>query len=198
MPKQRPFSFVVPGTPDEVSQRLKDQTRFQLVPGQGSVLANSKKPLAGHVRGDGFRLALNKRDWLTLLQAVAVGELSEDSGGTRVEGTAGLPAWMTWYLRFAFVAGLGVMGFGGWAAMTSAEGGIAAFIPLFFGLVIVAMTGGIGLNVANADKQVDALEGAVRSAAGAPSLDPTPQAASESVDQDDRKRKAAALRQREG
>lgn len=196
MPKQRTFSFVVPSAPDAVSARLKEQTRFQLVPGQGSILANNDQPLAGHVRGEGFRVALNRRDWWTLLQAVAVGRLTAEAGGTRIEGTAGLPTWMTWYLRFAFVAGLGVTGVGGWLAATGAEGGLPAFLPLLFGLVIVAMTAGIGLNVSNADAQVADLEAALREAAGAPSLDPEPQA--EREDAAHRARAAAARRQREG
>ncbi len=110
MPKTQTFSFTVPGTPEEVSQRLKEESRWRPFPFQGSILVPADKPLAGRVGKDSFALAVNKRDWLTLMQAVAKGDLKEVPGGTQVQGQAGLPLWVTWQLRiatiFAVMAGL--------------------------------------------------------------------------------------------
>ena len=85
MPVQSDFSFDVPADPEEVAARIKSRTRWRPVPDQGSVLGGGEKPLGGHVSSKGFRVALDKRDWLTLYQAVAQAKLTQTATGTFLE-----------------------------------------------------------------------------------------------------------------
>lgn len=189
MPKTRDFSFVVPGRPEEVAQRLERQTRFRLFPHQGSFLVRSDRPLAGRVSASGFAVAVNRRDWLTLTQAVAKGELRAEGDSTRVEGSAGLPPALTWALRFATVlaVALGLVG-----VVAGATGGPteAVLASLLMSAAVFAGVLGIGLNVNNADEQVPELLSRLE----ATLREPTP-----AIDEaHERARRAQAARQREG
>lgn len=190
MPKKRSLSLRVPGSPDAVSRALKEQTRFQLVPSQGTVFADGKKPLAGHVGKRGFKVALNQRDWFTLTQAVAQARLTAEGDNTRVDGIIGLPAWVVWALRMGFV--LGVLGVGAGAALLVTEtGGMPPFFPLLIGVVMTTLTLGLGWNVAHADSQIDELDGQLRAALGQASAAPQG-VATEEEEGDLRRREAAA------
>ncbi|MBW2258034.1 MAG: hypothetical protein JRI25_26000 [Deltaproteobacteria bacterium] len=76
-----------------------------------------------------------------------------------VSGTAALPAWMTWYMRFAYLAFavVGVaFGINGAIAGRPLSQILVASLPLLLvGLVLGGF--GIGLHVSHADKQVPAL-----------------------------------------
>lgn len=195
MPKTQQFSFTVPGTPEQVAERLKSDTRFRLTPFQGSILVPTDKPLAGRVGKDSFAVAVNKRDWWTLMQAVARGELQEGPGGTRVQGQAGLPVWVTWQLRIATVLAL-LAGVGGVVGvMVGSQGlGGAPLAALFLCVILFATVLGIGLNVRNADEQVPELMARLEAAALG-----TVAAAEPVVEQDAETAKAAAAsRQAQG
>jgi len=181
MPVQSDFSFEVPGDPEEVAARIKSRTRWRPVPDQGSVLGGGENPLGGHVSSKGFRVALDKRDWLTLYQAVAQAKLTQTATGTRVEGRAGLNRWLTWTLRFAFIGGVGAMSTGAIAALMEASQGMI-WTPLLVGALILLLVFATGMNVRNADEQIPKLLDEVREAAGGVRLT---QAETQAVAQDD-------------
>ncbi len=166
MPKKQTFSFVVPGSPEDVALRLKQRTRWRLFPFQGSVITPTDRPLAGRVGKDRFAVAVNKRDWWTLMQAVASGELEATAGGTRVTGEAGMPTWVTWQLRLATIAAL-IAGAGGVGAIATGASGFEgpAMMAVFMSVVLIATVFGIGLNVKNADEQVPELVAQLEDAA---------------------------------
>jgi hypothetical protein len=198
MPKSQSFSYTVPGTPEEVAQRLKSQTRFRPIPAQGSILVPADRPLAGWVVRQNFAVAVNERDWFTLMQAVAKGRLSAVPGGTRIEGRAGMPAWVTWQLRLATILAVlaGLVGAG--AAVMDAPGpAMAVYAPLFLSVILIAAVLGIGWNVKNADDQVPELMSRLE-AATLGEVEPALDAETEKVEIDERapdKARAAAARQ---
>lgn len=199
MPKTLSFSYTVPGTPEEVAQRLKSQTRFRPIPAQGTILVPADRPLAGRVGKERFAVAVNKRDWLTLMQAVASGQLSAAPGGTLVEGRAGMPAWVTWSLRLATIlaamAGLG--GVGGLLLDVPGPQG-AVFGALFLSVVLIAAVMGIGLNVKNADDQVPELLARLETATIG-EVEPALEAETEQIDAgEDQRAKARAAAAAQG
>jgi len=188
MPVQSDFSFEVPGDPEEVAARIKSRTRWRPIPDQGSFLGGGEKPLGGVVNRKGFRIALDKRDWFNLYQAVARGTLTQTATGTRVEGQAGLHPWITWILRFAFVGGGGLTIFGAISALTDAAGAPGlVWAPLLIGATILFLGMVTGMNVRNADEQVPRLLDEVREAAGGLRV---AQAETQPVGQDDREAEA--------
>ena len=162
MPKQREVDVVVGGNPAEVAERLRRRTRWRLIPGQGQFLGSFEQPLAGRVGADRFRVATNRRDWLTLTQAVAVGTLAPAAGGTRVRAVVGLPSGLTWLLRGTTVLSIAAVAGGLFAAVTGGAGAteLAAALGVF-GVAVGAATAGVGLNVHNADAQVEPLADAL-------------------------------------
>ncbi|MDP2310423.1 MAG: hypothetical protein Q8P18_30680 [Pseudomonadota bacterium] len=164
MPKTRAFRFVVDAEPDAVRARLAARSHRRLLPAFGRFTVFASLPLAGSVGKDGqFNLATAQRDFFGLLRPVATGRLTAGPTGTVVEGVAGMPTWITWYLRSVYIAlALATVVVGGlWAAGLAA--GLAAVVPaLAIGLLIAAVS--IGLHVGNADAKVDALVEAVAGA----------------------------------
>lgn len=155
MPRRKQFDLIVPGSPGDVARRLRAQTRWRLLPYQGSLLGRGG--LGGRISASGFRVSLDQRDWLQRMTAVASGSLEDRGDGTtRIRGVASLPTWATWYLRaisvvlplFAATAiGLGI-----------AEGSpdlLVLFSTFTAGVLI--MLPAIGWNVAHANDQVDPL-----------------------------------------
>ena len=143
---------------------------------------------------DRFALAVNKRDWWTLTQAVAKGDLTATPDGTRVSGQAGLPPWMTWMLRFASIFAV-LAGAGGAAAvaMDTGAGGAMVWAPLMLCFVLVTAVMGIGLNVKNANDQVPELMSRLEDVArGRVQAATDDLADAETISDADRKRRAAA------
>lgn len=199
MPRTTKFSFIVPGAPEEVAQRLTAARRFRLMPFQGTVLIPKDRPLAGRVGEDRFALALNKRDWLTLMQAVAKGALQETPEGTRVEGEAGMPSWVTWGLRGVSVLSFISLVVGAYLLVTAAGGeGVGAAV-LASGAMMLALVLGIGLNVRNADDQIPELISSLERAAWPARAATQEEAVSAPQAVDERRLRArAAARQKQG
>lgn len=176
MPKSAQFSFTVPGTPEQVSKRIRGQTQYRILPAQGTLLTFSDRPLAGRVNEARFTLALNHRDWLTLLQAVAKGTLVEVPEGTRIEGSAGLPGWLTWQLRLSTLLAVGLGLFSAYAIATGVAGTMGpAMAAMSLSAVLLITVLAIGLNVRNADEQLPELVARLTAAAhGAPQPEPEP------------------------
>ncbi|MFZ5480174.1 MAG: hypothetical protein ACOZNI_25650 [Myxococcota bacterium] len=164
MPKSRSFRVVVAASPEVVRARLREATVLRLFPSTARFLALSKRPLAGRVAGDGgFNVAVNAADLWTRLLPTARGTVSEGSEGTVVEGVAGLPTWLTWYLRAVFViVAIGTVAAGGAFAAGNAELG-PPFVAGLVGLVLAILA--IGVHVSNADANVERLVTAVERAA---------------------------------
>ncbi len=197
MPKTQQFSFTVPGSPEQVAERLKSQTRFHPLPVQGTVLVPADRPLAGRVSKRGFTVAVNKRDWLTLMQAVAKGEISEVPGGTQVQGQARLPVWVTLQLRIATIIGI-LAGLVGVVGVVAGAPGMASasMAALFLCVVLMATVLGIGLNVRNADEQIPELMARLEAAAIGPVADE--QAVEDEQTEQDQAKARAAARQAQG
>lgn len=198
MPRRAETRLTVAASPEEVAARLKGQTRFRLMPAEARFIARHDRPLAGRVRVDGFRVALNRRDPLTRLQAVAVGRVTPQDGGSRIDIVAGLPPGLTWVLRLSFLLGIAATGTGVWAGLGQGDLAGAAVTILAMGVFLLAATLGLGLNVANADAQVPELLAQVEAAL---KTAPPPQPEAQPEPQEDasqRKAAAAAARQRQG
>ncbi len=170
MPKAQSFDFVVPGSPDEVARTLKEQTRLRPFPTQGTLFTFGGKPFGGRVGARDFTISANQSDIWTLTLPVARGSLEAVPGGTRIQGEVGLHPWMTWYLRAAFLAMVaGGLGTGAWGFATGAqELMIVAAALLVVG--VVAGGAGIGLHVAHADDNVEALVRTLRTTLRAPAV----------------------------
>ena len=158
MPAERTFSFVVPASLEETEAALKAATRFRIFPSIAAPLASQQAVLGGRA-GQRFRVSLSQPDLMRRLQPLAIGTLTATPQGTRVEGTAGLPPWLTWYLRVAFIL-IGLV-----AAALVANGALsgaplASYLPLALGVLLVGGLLGavsIGEHIRHADQQVDAL-----------------------------------------
>jgi len=160
--------------PEAATAQLKQQTRFSLTPFQGSFITLGGAPLKGRVSARGFTVGLNERDWLTLLQPTARGTIRTGDGGAVVDVTVSLPPLMLWYLRI--VVGLLIpllLVAGGTAVFVgsmplSAAAGVFGVAALMLAMIVV----GVGINMNNVDKQVDALAAQVEAVLGAPPPQP--------------------------
>lgn len=163
MPKLAPLDLIVPGTPADVAEALKEQTFFRPFPTRGpGPMRLSQKPLGGRVTQGGFNVSLYRPSWFNLTEPVAWATLSATPSGTRVQGAIGLHPWVTTYLRLATVAVvLGCLGAGGVAVATAAP--TAAFLAIAAAFLMILVLS-IGVNVANADARVEALDQVVRAA----------------------------------
>ena len=155
MPKHATIEAQVGGTPSDVADRLRKATRFTLAPYQGSPFRFGGKPLKGTVSDRRFSVALNERDWWTLLQPVARARLVPTDGGTRVEGEVGIPPWLLWVLRLTVVSAIPLTVIGAFAA------GAPLLTALLVTLVMAGVVGGVGWNMNNANQQVEPLRDAV-------------------------------------
>ena len=165
MPRKLELDALVPGSPEEVAERVKSLTRWSLQPYRGGPITFGPKPLKGTVSVDGVNVGLNRRDWFSMLQPTAKATLEPSSAGTRIRGAVGMPDWLVWLLRAVIVVGLpAAFGFAGWQLLGAGQPLIlAAFIA--FGLVVSVL--GTGAHVAHSNEQVDALKAKVLEAAGA-------------------------------
>lgn len=151
--------------------RLKAQTRFSMMPYQGSIFTLGSAPLKGRVGRGGFTVALNKRDWLTLLQPTARGRVVRDARGTRVEVTTGISPILLWYLRLAIVFAVPafVLAFGTVLLLAGAPLFAIAVVCALVLTMLVGVVVGVGINMNNVDGQVDTLAAMVEDALkGAP------------------------------
>lgn len=158
MARVRRIERFVPLPPEAVADRLREHTRWSLLPGQGSVLTDGDAPLRGRVSSDGFTVSLNQRDLMGRVQATARGRLRMAPGGTKVEATVSVPPGMLWYMRIVpIVVPLLLIG----AAITLfVSGAPLEAVGLLFALLVMVMSisvGSIGLHMNNADAQVDPL-----------------------------------------
>ncbi len=194
MPRKLELDALVPGSPDEVAERVKSLTRWSLQPYRGGPITFGSKPLKGTVSVDGVNVGLNRRDWFSMLQPTAKATLEPSSTGTRVRGAVGMPDWLVWLLRAVILAGLpAVFGLAAWQLLGAGQPLIlAAFVA--FGLVVSVL--GTGAHVSHSNEQVDALKAKVLEAAGA-TVTPVSAASAEELAEAMREAEAPAARQRE-
>lgn len=154
-------------SPAELEVALKAETRFSLVPFQGSPLGG-RAQLRGRVRKGRVNVGLAHRDWWTLLQPTFRGRIEPSStGGSRLVGELGVPRWLVWELRLAFgvVVPLGILA-AGWP-MLQEWGSTGLLATGAFALVAVLMTiFGIGLQLSHADQLLDRTAGVLDGIAG--------------------------------
>lgn len=169
MAKNTTFTSFVPLPPEEVSQRLKSQTRFAWTPYRGGVLSPGQHPLRGRVSPKRFTVALNRRDPLALLQPTARGRMTAVPGGTEVEVVVGLPAVLLWYMRIVVAVFMPGLLFTVGVALLVAGAPQGSVLAVFGLLAFVVVGGifGIGSSMNNVDGQVDALTDQVQSMLGA-------------------------------
>jgi len=177
MPKSQTFQMVVPGSPEEVARRLKQQTRWRLFPYQASVFGGGTRPLGGRVRRKWFAVSLDERDAMGRMTAVARGTLVQAGPGrTRIEGVAGMPRWVAWDLRLGTallalaIAAVPLLVLGTAGSAQAVLWGVLIFLAS-----AVIGVGIIGMNVNHADERVrpvvETLERVLLT--GAPSPEPT-------------------------
>jgi hypothetical protein len=167
-------------SPDELEARLRETTRWSLVPYQGSPFGGRAK-LRGRIRGGRVNLGLAERDLLTLLQPTLRGHIEPTAdGGSRLVGELGVPAWVIWLLRFAFLVivpgGILAAGFPlvqdlgptGWVAA-------AAFAVV----AVLATMFGIGLQLAHAETLLPKTEAVIAGLTEGEAGPTTPQLTSE-------------------
>lgn len=157
MPKIERVDATVSGSPDDVSRRLKDQTALRLFPSSARPIVWGGRPLAGHVGARGLRVAQNRADLLGRVLPVAVGRLEPTAGGTRITAEVGMPRWLVYYLRAVWVL-LVLLGVGGVGAL--ATGFVSLDVAMVVGalaLAPLAVAVSVGIHVAHADAQVEAL-----------------------------------------
>lgn len=168
MPREVEIDIVVPGTPAEVAERLGAHTRFSLTAFQASFILWNDKPLKGRVSARGANVALQQRDLFTRMQPVVTARFSPTAGGTRIQGVAGVPRWLVWYLR-GVTALLGIVGVG-LAGVALVGGVVSTPLLILLGLLTAAMlflVGAVGANLNYAADSLDALITTVERAAGA-------------------------------
>lgn len=178
MPRKLELDTLVPGTPEQVAERVKQATRWSLQPFRGGPITFGAKPLKGSVSDGALNVGLNRRDWWSMYQPTAQATLEPASTGTRIRGAVGMPDWLVYLLRAVVLAGLpAVVGF---ASVQLLGAGRPLILVAFvlFALVISVLS--IGAHVAHANEQVDALKAAVLAAAGS-ALGPVAAASSEAM-----------------
>ncbi len=171
MPRKVEVDVLVDGTPEEVSEKLKENTRFSPVPYRGGPLTFGKKPMKGRVGQDRATVGLNRRDWWSMLQPTAEVTLEPAPTGTRVKGAVGMPDWMTWLLRAVVVLGIpGATGFASFQLLRDG-GALGPYIAMAFTLFAIGVAiFGVGAHVHHANEQVDTLKERLVEAAGGPKL----------------------------
>lgn len=167
MPRIEKFDFDVEGSPEVVSERLRQRTRTQWMPSQGRMIRLGETPFAGIVRGDRFTIALNEPDPWRRLRATATGSLLPSPVGTRVSGQAGVPGFWTWYLRTAYAFSIFIALVGGAATLAGgAHSVLTAFVSVM-GVILFVLTYAVDAQVRNADRQAQVLAEALRRNLGA-------------------------------
>ena len=165
MPRKLELDVFVPGTPEQVAERVKQATRWSLQPFRGGPITFGSKPLKGSVSDAALNVGLNRRDWWSMYQPTAKASLEPASTGTRIRGAVGMPDWLVYLLRAVVLVGLpAVLAFAG--TLLLGEGRplvLAGFVA--FSLVISVLS--IGAHVAHSNEQVDALKATLLAAAGA-------------------------------
>lgn len=181
-------------SPNELEERLRETTRWSLVPYQGSPFGGRSK-LRGRIRGGTVNLGLAERDLLTLLQPTLRGRIEPTAdGGSRLVGELGVPAWLVWQLRFAFLVIVpgGILAAGYPLVQDLGPSGWLAAAA--FAVVAVLMTMfGIGHQLAHAETllpKTEAVIAGIAQGAGDPNP-PQPTA-----ERDARRRARAAARER--
>jgi hypothetical protein len=193
MPRKLELDALVPGTPEEVAERVKNLTRWSLQPYRGGPITFGAKPLKGTVSDGSVNVGLNRRDWFSMLQPTAKAALEPTSTGTRIRGSVGMPDWLVWLLRAVILGGLpAAFGLAAYQLLGAGQPLILAAF-LLFGIVVSVL--GTGAHVAHANEQVDALKAEVLEAAGA-SIAPV-SASSEELEEAMREAEGSATRQME-
>jgi len=167
MPRKVEVDTVVPGTPEQVAERLKDATRWSPQPFRGGPITFGDKPMKGRVSDDGAVVGLNRRDWWSLYQPTADITLEEAATGTRIRGHVGMPDWLVWLLRAVVLLVLPAScGAAAWALLADGSPGTTALAAGFTLFALVVSVLGIGAHVHHANEQVDTLRDTVLSTAG--------------------------------
>ena len=184
MPKKKAVDIRVTGTPSEVAERLKQATRYSVQPVRGGPWTFGDKPLKGMVTERGATVGLNRRDWMSLMQPTAQLTFEESGAGTRVHGMLGIPDWLVWLMRFGVVVGVPfAVGAAAFGLLADGSAGTTALAAGFAAFAVLVTIFGVGMNMNNADGQMNDLEQAVRrwtSASGVP-LDAETDALSEEM-----------------
>ncbi len=194
MPRKLELDALVPGSPEEVAERVKSLTRWSLQPYRGGPITFGSKPLKGTVSDGAVNVGLNRRDWFSMLQPTAKATLKPASTGTRIRGAVGMPDWLVWLLRGVILAGLpAAFGLAAYQLLGAGQPLIlAAFLA--FGLVVSVL--GTGAHVAHSNEQVDALKAKILEAAGA-SIPAVSAAPSEELEEAMREAEGSGARQME-
>ncbi|MCO4768895.1 MAG: hypothetical protein KDA24_02620 [Deltaproteobacteria bacterium] len=171
MPRKLELDLLVDGEPEEVAERLKEETRWSPQPYRGGPLTFGKKPLKGRVAEGKATVGLNKSDWWSMLQPTASVTLDKSATGTRIQGHVGMPDFMVWTLRLVavlfmpLVVGVSTLSLLGEGTASAAM--IAAAFAAFALLVTVL---GLGAHVHHANEQVDELRDQLVTSAGGRTL----------------------------